>query len=83
LRADVSKSVGTTAIDETIKRFGVPKIVYIDSGRTKEHCLFDQLRGGSFMSRVFGEMRQIAFVVAISKKRSTIGRARSASAPSS
>ena len=35
------------------------------------------------MSRIFGEMRQIAFVVAISKKRSTIGRARSASAPSS
>jgi hypothetical protein len=64
LRADVSKSAGTTAmVDETVRRLGVPNIVYIDSSRAKAHCLFRRPKGGPFMSRVFGEMRQIAFVV--------------------
>src|ERR1017187_10835560 len=50
-------------VDETIRRFGVPNIVYIDSSRPKAHCLFRRPKGGPFMSRIFGEMRQIAFVV--------------------
>jgi catechol 2,3-dioxygenase-like lactoylglutathione lyase family enzyme len=64
LCADASKSAGASAmVDETIRRFGVPNIVYIDSGRPKAHCLFRRPKGGPFMSGFFGEMRQIAFVV--------------------
>jgi catechol 2,3-dioxygenase-like lactoylglutathione lyase family enzyme len=48
---------------QTMKPFGLPIAIRIDSNRPRAHCLFRKLKGGLLMSRIFGEMRQIAFVV--------------------